>query len=133
MQAGKNCSILTIYCFLGLGLVSCGGVPFAMNRIELSQGVNVINIRDLTREQNKKATVYLRGKAIRQVPLVDWQMYQLQDTTGSIWVLTKNTNLRRGEQVLIKGKVRYQGIPIGGKDFGEVYVQEEQQLERKLQ
>lgn len=122
MQAGKNCSILTIYCFLGVGLVSCGGVPFAMNRIELSQGVNVINIRDLTREQNKEASVYLRGKAIRQVPLVDWQMYQLQDTTGSIWVLTKNTNLRRGETGLRSctpaGVMRllqeYQ-IPIQGK------------------
>lgn len=132
MQAGKI-SILTIYCFLGVGLVSCGGVPLAMNRIDLSQGVNVTNIGDLTREQNNEATVYLRGKAIRQVPLVDWRVYQLQDATGSIWVLTKNTNLRLGEQVLIKGKVRYQSIPIGGKDFGEVYVQEEQQLERRLQ
>lgn len=132
MQAGKI-SILTIYCFLGVGLVSCGKVPFAMNRIDLVQGVNVINIRDLTRTQNNEATVYLRGKAIRQVPLVDWRVYQLQDTTGSIWVLTKNTNLQLGEQILIKGKVRYQSIPIGGKDFGEVYVQEEQQLERRLQ
>lgn len=132
MQASKI-SILTIYCFLGFGLVSCGGVPFAMNRIDLAQGVNVINIRDLTRKQNNETTVYLRGKVVRQVPLVDWRVYQLQDATGSIWVLTKNTNLQLAKQVLIKGKVRYQNIPIGGKDFGEVYVQEEQQLERRLQ
>lgn len=132
MQAGKNFSILTIYCLLGSGLAGCGGVPFATNRIELSQGVNVINIRDLQPAQNNESSVYLRGKVIRQVPLVDWRMYQLQDKTGSIWVLTKNTNLRLAQQVLIKGKVRYQGIPIAGKDFGEVYIQEEQQLERSL-
>lgn len=119
-------SALAIYSLLGFGLVSCGGLsPYTMNKIDLIAGVNVVNIRDLTYKQNKEATVYLRGKVIRQIPLVDWRVYQLQDATGSIWVLTKNTNLRPTEQVLIKGKVRHQSIPIAGKDFGEVYLEEE--------
>jgi len=29
---------------------------------------------------------------------------------------------------LIQGTVRYQRIPIGGKDLGEVYVEEREQL-----
>lgn len=123
--AGKI-SALAIYSFLGVGLVSCGGLsPYTMNGIDLIAGVNVVNIRDLTYKQNKEATVYLRGKVIRQVPLVDWRVYQLQDATGSIWILSKKTNLRPQEQVLIKGKVRHQSIPIAGKDFGEVYLEEE--------
>lgn len=124
---GGKISIFAIYSFLGVGLVSCGGLsPYTMNRIDLMTGVNVVNIRNLTHEQNTESTVYLRGKVIRQVPLVDWRVYQLQDTTGSIWVLSKKTNLRPQEQVLIKGKVRHQSIPIAGKDFGEVYLEEEQ-------
>lgn len=114
-----------LYCFLSVGLVSCGGLPVStINRIEAIGGVNVVSIRSLTQEQNKDSTVYLRGKIIRQVPLIDWRMYQLQDATGRIWVLTKKTDLKPTEQVLIKGKVRYQSIPIAGKDFGEVYVEE---------
>lgn len=114
-----------LYCLLSVGLVSCGGLPVStINRIEAIEGVNVVNIRSLTQKQNKDSTVYLRGKVIRQVPLVDWRMYQLQDATGKIWVLTKKTDLKPTEQVLIKGKVRYQSIPIAGKDFGEVYVEE---------
>lgn len=113
-----------LYCLLSVGLVSCGGLPVStINRIEAIGGVNVVNIRSLTQKQNKDSTVYLRGKVIRQVPLVDWRMYQLQDATGSIWVLTKKTDLKPTE-LLIKGKVRYQSIPIAGKDFGEVYVEE---------
>lgn len=119
--------ILAIYSFLGVGLVSCGGLPEStMNRIELIQSVNVVNISDITRKQNKEPTVYIRGKVIRQVPLVDWRVYQLQDATGSIWVLSKKTDLKPTEQVLIKGKVRHQSIPIAGKDFGEVYLEESQ-------
>lgn len=57
-------------------------------------------------------------------------MYQLQDSTGTIWVLTNKADLRLEDQILIQGKVRYHSIPIEGKDFGEVYVEEQQQLER---
>ena len=122
----RKISALAIYSLLGFGLVSCGGLsPYTMNGIDLVAGVNVVNIRDLTYKQNKEATVYLRGKVRRQVPLVDWRVYQLQDATGSIWILSKKTNLRPQEQVLIKGKVRHQSIPIAGKDFGEVYLEEE--------
>lgn len=113
-----------LYCFLSVGLVSCEGLPVStINRIEAIGGVNVVNIRALTQEKNKDSTVYLRGKVLRQVPLVDWRVYQLQDATGKIWVLSKKTDLKPTE-LLIKGKVRYQSIPIAGKDFGEVYIEE---------
>ena len=81
---------VTIYSLLGVGLVSCGGLsPYTMNKIDLIAGVNVVNIRALTQEKNKDSTVYLRGKVLRQVPLVDWRVYQLQDATGKIWVCLK--------------------------------------------
>jgi hypothetical protein len=129
MQAGTNLSRLAIYSFLAVGLIGCSGLPSStMNRIDLI-GSNVVNIRDLKPGQDNKDTVSLRGKVTRQVPLVDWRVYQLQDGTGSIWVLTKRTDVQLGEQVSLKGKVHYQSIPIANKEFGEVYV-EEQQLEK---
>ena len=131
MQTGKKFSLVAIYLVLAGGLSSCGGLPpSTMNSINLSLGVDVANIRDIKPVQEKEASVYLRGKVIRQVPLVGWWMYQLQDSTGSIWVLTKKNDLQLKDRVLIKGKVHYQSIPIAGKDFGEVYVEEQQQLEQ---
>jgi hypothetical protein len=32
---------------------------------------------------------------------------------------------------LIQGQVQFQSIPVGGQDLGEVFVQEQQQLERR--
>lgn len=129
MRTGKNFSFVAVYSFLAGGLFSCGGLPpSTMNSINLSLGVQVANIREI-KPQDQSATVYLRGKVTRQVPLVDWRMYQLQDSTGTIWVLTNKTGLIQ-DPVTIKGKVRHQSIPIAGKDFGEVYIEEEQRQVR---
>lgn len=128
MHLNKNLSLLAVYFFIAVGLVSCDSVPVAMNSISLR--TDVTNIRDIKLKQDNKASVYLRGKVTRQVPLVNWMVYQLQDSTGTIWVLTQKTELQLKDQVLIKGKMHYQSIPIAGKDFGEIYVEEQQQLER---
>lgn len=77
------------------------------------------------------ATVYLQGTVGQQAPLIDGQLYQLQDRTGTIWVLSRTTNLKKGQQILIKGRVRYQAIEIEGQDLSEVYIEEQQQLEPK--
>lgn len=57
-------------------------------------------------------------------------MYQLQDSTGSIWVLARKTELQLADRVTIQGKVHYQSIPINSKEFGEIYIEEQKQLER---
>lgn len=76
------------------------------------------------------ATVYLQGTVGDQAPLLDAQLYELQDSTGRIWVLSRTEPpLQSGEMVLIKGKVRYQDIEIAGQNLGDVYIEEEQRLE----
>lgn len=117
------------YFFLLGGLSGCGSLPqSSLNVINPGLGVNVTNIRDLKPQQDNQATVYLQGKVAKQVPLLEWRVYQLQDQTGTIWVLTNQTTPQPGDKVLVKGKVRYQSIPLAGKDFGEVYVEEQEQL-----
>jgi hypothetical protein len=124
----KNFYLLPFYFFLLGGLFSCGSLPeSSMNAINLKVGVDISKIRDVRPELD---TVYLQGKVVKLVPLLERQVYQLQDSTGSIWVLTNQTSLQLEDKVLIKGNIRYRSIPLAGKDFGEVYVEEQKQLER---
>lgn len=42
-----------------------------------------------------------------------------------IWVITNQKSLPEGSEVVFKGKVRYQSIPLAGKELGEIYLEEE--------
>lgn len=131
MQQAKNFFLLSVTFFLLGGVVSCGSLPqSSLNVINPELGVDATDIRDIKPQQDNEATVYLQGKVTKQVPLIDWWVYQLQDSTGTIWVLTNRTGIQQGDKVLVKGKLRYHSIPLAGKDFGEVYVEEQEQLER---
>lgn len=71
------------------------------------------------------STVILEGTVRDRVPLVDAQVYQLQDASGSLWVVSGNTGLQVGETVRIRGKLRFQSIPVEGQELGELYVEQE--------
>lgn len=117
--------------FLLAGLLGCGNLTqLAVNGFSSKLGVNVTSIREIKLEQDRNATIYLRGKVVKQVPLLGWRVYQLQDSTGAIWVLTNQTTPQLEDEVLIKAQVLYQSIPLEGKEFGEVYVEQQEQLER---
>ncbi len=129
-HGGYNLMRSAFYLFLLGGLLGCGKLPQSgMNAINFRPGVDITNIRDIKLRDNE-TTLYLQGKVAKQVPLLERRVYQLQDLTGTIWVSTNQSDLWPGDQVLVKGKLRYQSIPLAGKDFGEVYIEEQQQLER---
>ena len=132
MQQSRRFYVIPFYFFILGGLVCVSLVQFGISSISSIFGTNVTNIRDIDSKQDNNATVYLQGKVAHRVPLLESQMYQLQDASGRIWVLTEQKNLQLNDEVRIKGNVRYQSIPLAGKDFGEVYVQEQQQLEHTL-
>lgn len=113
---------------LFLGLVSCSRVTssgFSMLSLNSDQ---VTRIRVLQERQPIETIVYLQGQVSRHVPLVNQQAYELKDATGSIWVVAQNNAPSAGKSITIKGKVRYQSIPVGTQDLGEVYIEEQQQL-----
>ena len=73
--------------FLISGIISCSNVSqYGMNAI----GVNVTSIDELKpQKDDNNAPVYVQGKVERKVPLLEEkQMYQINDSTGKIWVLT---------------------------------------------
>ncbi len=112
--------------FLVMGLYSCGITSSSSSgMLPLKIGTNVTPIREIKPKQNNQAIVYIQGKVEKQAPLMKQQAYQINDSTGKIWVVTNQTGLKEGAQVVIKGKVRYQSIPLAGKELGEVYLEEE--------
>jgi hypothetical protein len=74
-------------------------------------------------------TVKLQGIVGSLAPLIKGQVYELQDATGKIWVLSPNRRLKSGQRVLIQGQVRYEPIDQAGQTRTEVYIEEQQQLE----
>ncbi|MBW4513878.1 MAG: hypothetical protein KME11_01470 [Timaviella obliquedivisa GSE-PSE-MK23-08B] len=75
------------------------------------------------------STVYLKGQVSERVPLINAQIYQLQDSTGKIWVLTTKAKPKKGDRVYIKGQVRYEKISVDGQEFSEAYIEEQEQLD----
>lgn len=114
---------LTFLCLFAVSSCAYSGQS-GLNGVNFSIGVNVTPIRELKPRQDK-ATVYILGKVSSSVPLVKQQVYQINDSTGKIWVLTKQTGWKEGQSVVVKGKVNYQSIPLAGKEFGEIYLEEE--------
>jgi hypothetical protein len=116
----------TVFClgltyFLMAGLISCSNFSFSgINAL----GANVTPIRELQSQPDSNTTVYIQGKVEKIAPLLKRRAYLVKDDTGNIWAITNQTNLRVGDQVVIKGKIRYRSILIAGREYGEVYIEE---------
>jgi uncharacterized protein YdeI (BOF family) len=97
-----------------IDLSSCGGVAVE----------DVTKIAAIQR-QNTDAVVFLSGKVTTRAPLLGQQAYEIQDETGTIWVLTKANAPAPGMTVQVRGKVRYESIVLAGKDQGSVYIEQQ--------
>lgn len=128
-QQSKIFYFLPYFLLFGVGIVSCSGSPLGIGGINLSQlGVSVTKINAL--KETKEGTVYLQGKVAIRAPFLEAGAYKLQDDTGTIWVIA-NQVPNVGDEVLIKGQLQFQSVPVSGQELGEVYVQQEQELARK--
>ncbi|MTJ46991.1 hypothetical protein [Dolichospermum sp. UHCC 0259] len=114
---GLSFSLLT-------GLYACGkGENSGINLKNFHIGANVTQIQKITKK-NQDTTVYIQGKVEKYAPLIKKKAYQINDSTGKIWVITNQGNFQVGEQVVLKGNVQYQSVPLAGKEHGEVYLKE---------
>ncbi|GAX38203.1 hypothetical protein [Nodularia sp. NIES-3585] len=123
------CSIVTFRQGMALllvaGLWSCSSLTTpSLKAGKFSIGSNVTLIQEIKPETDQEARIYVQGKVEKQVPLVNQWAYQINDSTGKIWVITNQPNLKEGQQVVIRGKVRYKSIPLADQEFGEVYIEE---------
>ena len=107
--------ILPVYSLAFIGLMSCQG--------------SVSQIKDVQQQKRVDSKVYLKGKVANQAPFLEGGAYELQDNTGSIWVVTSRPLPNAGEERSIQGRLKYESIPVEGNELGEFFVLEEQQLE----
>ena len=87
----------------------------------------LISIEDISSKKIGR-TVYLTGKVVHLAPLLDNAAYQLDDTTGKIWVVTTQNPPEFGQQIEIKGKIEYQSLPFADRELGDFYAIELEQM-----
>jgi RecJ-like exonuclease len=69
-------------------------------------------------------TVQLQGTVVDRAPMIDAVVYQLQDGTGKIWVLSADPEVEPGDRVRVRGTVRFEQIAIEALELGEAYIEE---------
>ena len=84
---------------------------------------SVLKISDLQKAPRQSA-VAVQGKVGQQAAIVGGTVYELQDSSGSIWVLSRRAAPKTGEEISIRGILRYQSIPLNGKEQGSLYVEQ---------
>lgn len=135
MLSGTVQRLLAIGLLLGGlgGLAGCN--PFAASVKQLSEVKEIqflagtSNIGDLHNPSGQTSTVVLKGKVSNRIPLVGGTAYELQDSSGQVWVVTKDAAPNQGDEVMIKGVLRYQSIRFNGKEQGSLYVEQQEQMQ----
>ncbi|MEL6881144.1 MAG: hypothetical protein AAFY33_11900 [Cyanobacteria bacterium J06643_4] len=74
-------------------------------------------------------TVVVTGVVTQRAALLEGWLYQVQDSTGSLWILSDRTQSAAvgptvGAQVKVEGILRYEPIVVGEIDAGDVYLEE---------
>lgn len=84
-----------------------------------------ITVEDIAANQVGK-TVSLQGRVVHVAPFLGNSAYQLEDSTGKIWVVTTQEPPKPA-RVEIKGKIKYQSLPFGDQELGDFYLVELEQ------
>lgn len=69
-------------------------------------------------------SVTIDGQITRRVPLIGGHIYQVQDATGQVWVVSSTTTLQPGQSVTLEGIARFESIVMAGEEQGEVYLEQ---------
>lgn len=120
MQAKISNLWLSTSTLLIVGLVSCGSLAI--------MGIGVSNIKDVHQQRNIDSTVTIQGKVGDRVQLLGAEVYEVEDATGTLWVLTQAPAPAQEAQVVVEGKVRYEDIPVNAQNLGEAYLLEQKRL-----
>lgn len=119
---------LFLVCLL-IGSAGCQSVTGSSDSSLLPKfTTNTINVRDLSSQVKTSGTVYLKGTVKNRAPLLDGTVYELKDETGSVWVLAKTAIPNSGEEVTIKGVLRYQTIQWEQQEQNAPYVEQQERL-----
>lgn len=97
------------------------------NKAQTRSMTNITPIGEIKLAANQQQqSLYFQGKVVKYAPMLTQQGYQISDATGKIWLFTRRHNhWQIGQEVSFKGKVKYDDITLAGKQYGEVYLEQE--------
>ena len=121
--------ILSLSILLTTVMAISGCQEFIDNSL-VALGKEELAITSIERISKQKSgrTIYVKGKVTHRSPFLGSAAYQLQDSSGTVWIVTANSLPTQGEEVFIKGKIQYQSLPIQEQELGGFYLVELQQL-----
>lgn len=85
-------------------------------------------IAEVKRQQPHQDTIYVEGIVRDRAPLLKRGAYELQDETGTIWVITKQPLPESGQAMTVQAKIKSKSIVLHKQLSQEVYLQEVQRL-----
>ena len=85
-----------------------------------------VTIESLRQPQRVERSVTLTGSVTQRLAILNGWLYQLDDGSGQLWVLTQQAAPAVGEQVYVNGVLQYEPIVINGADIGDYYLEESQ-------
>jgi hypothetical protein len=109
---------------ISIGLFGCN----ALERLSFAFP-NALTLNQLS-ETSEGTVIYIKGQVTDNVPFLGQGAYQLQDNTGYVWVVTDQPLPQVGEEIMLKGQVEYESIPVSDQDLGEFYVLELEKVNR---
>ncbi|HEY9618023.1 MAG TPA: hypothetical protein V6C64_14350 [Microcoleaceae cyanobacterium] len=119
---------LSLLCLL-IGSVGCQSSNGSSDASLLPKfAANTVSVRELSSLAKTSTIVYLKGKVNNRAPLLDSTVYELKDDTGSIWVLAKTAIPNPGDEVTIKGVLRYQTIQWAQQEQNAPYIEQQERL-----
>ena len=91
---------------------------------------STVKIDSLRQPQRVDRTVSITGSVTQRLAILNGSLYQVDDGTGQVWILTEAAAPAVGEQVYVDGLLQYEAILINDVDLGDYYLEEK---ERQVQ
>ncbi|MEM1311001.1 MAG: hypothetical protein AAGF98_16160 [Cyanobacteria bacterium P01_H01_bin.153] len=83
-----------------------------------------IAIQSLSSDRNNE-TVQIAGTVMRQAPLLSGSLYQVQDESSAIWIVSEASPPEPATTVRIVGTVQVEPINVEGIDISDFYLREQ--------
>ncbi|MBE9011326.1 hypothetical protein IQ250_14025 [Pseudanabaenaceae cyanobacterium LEGE 13415] len=114
-----------VLCLSAIGCSASPNLPASSgNLITALQPGERVKIRDVGSKRDR--LVQVEGKIKAQAPLVGGQRaYEVQDDTGSVWIVTNRSIPPAGSSVTVSGTVRLQKIDLAGQDQSTVFIEQQ--------
>lgn len=111
-----------------MGLAAALGLGLALMPLQRPLvwpgGVRSVRSLQQTNPRRTQFSVRLQGQIGETIPLVNAYLYELRDSTGSIWVMSSTPPPPQGVSIRLTGRAHFTSIPVGSEETGEFYVEE---------